>query len=151
MQKWLLGVCLMCVVASAQANEDFTMNDIWGNQLKLSQYRGKWVLVNFWATWCPPCLRELPDLISMKTNKKNKIEIIGIAMEDKTPQEIRSFAKQYQINYPIVLGSQKIADQIGRVPGLPTSYLYNPDGKMVAYRVGILNEQAIDNYINKRK
>lgn len=125
----------------------FELVDSKGQTHRLSQYKGKWVLVNFWATWCPPCLAEIPDLIALHKNKKNKLVVLGIAMDYRDPQEVVQFAGQQKIPYPIILGDRKIAAQMGPVDGLPTTYLYNPQGKMVAYNVGALTRQAVESYI----
>jgi thiol-disulfide isomerase/thioredoxin len=142
-------VCLMALAPiSAHA---FSMVDSKGKTHTLQQYKGKWVLVNFWATWCPPCLEEIPDLNALHDNKKNNLVVLGIAMDYRNPQDVLQFADQMMVSYPIILGDQKIAAQIGKLTGLPTTYLYNPQGKVVAYNVGALTREAVESYITKKK
>ncbi len=143
-RRFLLALALFAMAATAAA---FELVDSKGQTHRLSQYKGKWVLVNFWATWCPPCLAEIPDLIALHKNKKNKLVVLGVAMDYREPQEVVQFAGQQKIPYPIILGDRKIAAQMGPVDGLPTTYLYNPQGKMVAYNVGALTRQAVESYI----
>lgn len=146
----LLTLVLASVVwtHSAQA---FTLVDSNGKTHALAQYKGKWVLVNFWATWCPPCLEEIPDLNALHENKKNNLVVLGIAMDYSDPKTVFQFADQLMVNYPIILGDRKMAAQIGAITGLPTTYLYNPQGKMVAYNVGALTRQAVERYIANKK
>jgi thiol-disulfide isomerase/thioredoxin len=122
-----------------------------GKTHSLAQYKGKWVLVNFWATWCPPCLEEIPDLVALHENKKNKLVVLGVAMDYRDPRQVLQFADQLMVSYPIILGDQKMAAQIGAIPGLPTTYLYNPEGKVVAYNVGALTRVAVERYITTKK
>ena len=129
----------------------FTLMDSIGKTHTLAQYKGKWVLVNFWATWCPPCLEEIPDLNALHENKKNNLVVLGIAMDYSDPKTVLQFAEQMMVSYPIILGDRKIAAQIGAITGLPTTYLYNPQGKMVAYNVGALTRQAVERYIAAKK
>ena len=129
----------------------FSVVDSKGKTHTLAQYKGKWVLVNFWATWCPPCLEEIPDLNALHEDKKNNLVVLGIAMDYQDPQTVLQFADQMMVSYPIILGDQKIAAQIGGINGLPTTYLYDPQGKMVAYNVGALTRQAVERYIAKKK
>ena len=106
------------------------------------------MLVNFWATWCPPCLEEIPDLIALHEAHKSKdLVVIGIAMDYRDPKAVVDFADSMFVTYPIVLGTPKIADQIGPIRGLPMTYLYNPQGKIVANNVGALTRQAVESYI----
>jgi thiol-disulfide isomerase/thioredoxin len=135
----------------AHGAQAFTLVDSNGKTHTLAQYKGKWVLVNFWATWCPPCLEEIPDLIALHENKKNNLVVLGVAMDYKDPKTVLQFAEQMMVSYPIILGDSATAAQIGRLTGLPTTYLYNPQGKMVAYNVGALTRQAVENYIAKKK
>jgi len=135
----------------AQAALAFNLVDSNGKTHTLDQYKGKWVLVNFWATWCPPCLEEIPDLVALHENKKNNLVVLGIAMDYSDPKTVLQFADQMMISYPIILGDGKTVAQIGKLTGLPTTYLYNPQGKIVAYNVGALTRQAVENYINKKK
>jgi thiol-disulfide isomerase/thioredoxin len=128
----------------------FTLTDSRGKVHKLSNYKGKWVLVNFWATWCPPCLEEIPDLIALHENKKNKLVVIGVAMDYRDPKQVLDFAEQQMINYPIVLGDQHSTSEVGPVRGLPTTYLYDPTGKVVAYNVGALTRAAVESYITRK-
>ncbi len=129
----------------------FTLVDSKGKSHSLAQYKGKWVLVNFWATWCPPCLEEIPDLIALHEDKKNNLVVLGIALEYKDPKQVLQYAEQMMVSYPIILGDKAMAAQIGSVPGLPTTYLYNPEGKMVAYNVGALKREAVEKYISRKK
>jgi thiol-disulfide isomerase/thioredoxin len=127
----------------------FTVKDTKGKTHRLEDYRGKWVLVNFWATWCPPCLEEMPDLQKLHETRKDLV-VIGIAMEYRDPNYVKQFADDLFVTFPIVLGDSRIAAQIGKIPGLPTTYLYDPTGKVAAYNVGALTREAVESYIQKK-
>jgi thiol-disulfide isomerase/thioredoxin len=143
---WLAGLLLAFTASSVQA-ADFKVTDTNGKTHTLSGYKGKWVLVNYWATWCPPCLEEIPDLIALNENKKNNLVVIGIAMDYRSAKQVTDFAEGLLVDYPIVLGTPAIIRQIGPVQGLPTTYLFNPEGKMVAQQVGLITRQAVESYI----
>jgi thiol-disulfide isomerase/thioredoxin len=143
---WLIGLLLALSAAWTQA-ADFKVTDTDGKTHTLSGYKGKWVLVNYWATWCPPCLDEIPDLIALHENKKNNLVVIGIALDFRSAKQVTDFADGLLVNYPIVLGNSQIVNQIGPVQGLPTTYLYNPDGKMVAQQVGAITRASVESYI----
>ena len=146
---WLAGLLLTLVASWAQA-DGFTVTDTGGKSHTLAGYKGKWVLVNYWATWCPPCLQEIPDLIALHENKKNNLVVIGVALDFRNAQQVTDFADGLMVNYPIVLGNSQVVNQIGPVQGLPTTYLYNPDGKMVAQQVGAITRAAVESYITSK-
>ena len=148
LNRILLAALLLALATSAPA---FDLVDSKGKSHKLSQYKGKWVLVNFWATWCPPCLVEIPDLAALHKNKKNNLVVLGVAMDYQDPQQVLDFAKEQAIPYPIILGDDLAIEQVGPVRGLPTTYLYNPQGKQVAYNVGLLTQEAVEKYIADKK
>ncbi len=144
-------VILICLTLFSLTTQAFTLVDSKGKTHSLAQYKGKWVLVNFWATWCPPCLEEIPDLVALHENKKNNLVVLGVAMDYRDPKAVLEFSDQMMVTYPIILGDQKVAAQVGTIPGLPTTYLYNPQGKVVAYNVGALTREAVERYIRAKK
>lgn len=146
---WLAGLLLALSVSWAQA-DGFKVTDTTGKTHTLAGYKGKWVLVNYWATWCPPCLQEIPDLIALHENKKNNLVVIGVALDFRNAQQVTDFADGLMVNYPIVLDNSQVVNQIGPVQGLPTTYLYNPDGKMVAQQVGAITRAAVESYITSK-
>lgn len=140
----LAGLLLLSAGAAAQ---EFVWKDMSGQVQRLSAYRGKWVLVNFWATWCPPCLQEIPDLVSLYNERKDKdLVVIGVAL-DSTRKSVEEFAAEQKITYPLVMGNYKMAAKVGEVEALPTSYLFDPHGKVVSYQEGIVTRDAIEAYI----
>lgn len=143
---WLAALAGLLLVGSASA-AGFSVTDLKGRTHTLDGYRGKWVLVNYWATWCPPCLEEIPDLIDLHEFNKNRLVVIGVALDFRSAKQIADFAEQMKMSYPIVLGDKKVTDQIGPVQGLPTTYLFNPQGKLVAQQVGPLTREAVEAYI----
>ena len=148
LKRILLALSLVTVTSAASA---FSLTDSKGKTHTLDSYKGKWVVVTFWATWCPPCLDEIPDLVALHDKYKDtRLEVIGIAMDYQSPKQVLDFADGMFISYPIVLGTSKIAAQFGPLQGLPTTYLYNPEGKRVAYQVGGITQQAVEQYINSK-
>lgn len=128
--------------------DGFTLEDLQGKTHRLEDYRGKWVLVNFWATWCPPCLNEIPELSSLHIAHKEKdLVVIGIAMDSGSRTKIADFAEAHHISYPVVMGNRKIAAQIGRVDILPVSYIYAPTGEQVSYQAGEVTRAGVEAYI----
>jgi thiol-disulfide isomerase/thioredoxin len=122
----------------------FLVTDLGGEIVSTAQLRGKVILVNFWATWCPPCREEIPELVSLQEKYKDGLQIIGVSMdEDATPAEVNAFATKAGINYPIVMGKD-IAKEYGGVPALPTSFVVNKVGGVVQKHVGILQREEIE-------
>ncbi|MDA8095261.1 MAG: TlpA disulfide reductase family protein [Betaproteobacteria bacterium] len=144
---WLM-LCLMMVVASAQA-AGWTLQDTQGRTIHLSDYKGKWVLVNFWATWCPPCREEIPDLEALyQAHARKDLVVVGVAMAyNHDPASVTQFVRSMHMTYPIVLGDDGIAAQFGGADELPTSYLFNPQGKEVGFHIGPLTRQDIEGFI----
>jgi cytochrome c biogenesis protein CcmG/thiol:disulfide interchange protein DsbE len=138
-------------VIGAQA-PDFELHLIDGNgkTLKLSDLRGKAVLVNFWATWCGPCKIEMPWFVDLqKKYGPNGLVILGVAMDDSGEKTISDFAKQMKVNYPIVQGTEKVGELYGGVEGLPTSFFLDRSGKIVDRQLGLASESVFVDSIKK--
>lgn len=147
-----LFVCLLAALLATPAiARDFTLPDLAGESHSLSDYRGKWVLVNYWATWCPPCLEELPELELFHTDAKGQAVVIGVNMESISNDELRTFVDQQFLSYPILTASERPQRDklLGPVDGLPTSYLVTPAGEVVARQVGPITAQAINDFIKR--
>jgi len=146
----LLLVASLLIAHPASA-AGFVFKDMQGNSQRLSDYHGKWVLVNFWATWCPPCLEEIPDLIALhEAHKKTDLVVIGVAL-DSTKQAVAEFVAKKRISYPVVFGDYELAKQVGDVEALPTTYLYDPTGKLVSYQEGMVSRSDVEAYLFLKK
>ncbi len=131
---------------------DFALEDTQGNVHRLSDYRGKWVLVNFWATWCLPCLNEIPELNGLhEAHKEKDLVVIGVAMESGSTKAVADFSREHDIKYPVVVGDRRIAASIGQVEVLPSSYLFSPKGDVVGYQAGELTRASVETYIKNKK
>ena len=147
----VLAACLLLFALTAAANE-FTLKDTQGQIHPLSDYRGQWVLVNFWATWCGPCLDELPDLAALyKAHKGKDLMVFGVVMEYPSAKIVQNFLGKNPVPYPVVLGDYRIAKQVGIVDVLPTSYLFDPTGKPVSAQAGEVTRSSVEEYIRSTK
>ena len=108
----------------------FTLTDLNGKPVSLADFRGKVVVLNFWATWCPPCRREIPDFIDLQREYGSRgVQIVGIALDE--PEKVQAFARQNGMNYPVLLGSDEISMKYGGIEGIPTTFIIDRDGKIV--------------------
>ena len=146
--KRFIGLLLLLLAAWATQAAGFTLKDSTGKTHTLDQYKGKWVLVNFWATWCPPCLKEIPDFVSLyEARKSQNFMALGIAIDYQDPKEVTDFVKKLSMSYPLVMGDDKIMAQFGDVVGLPVSFLYDPQGKLVLKKIGMLPKETLEKYL----
>jgi thiol-disulfide isomerase/thioredoxin len=126
----------------------FLVSDLDGQVLSTANWRGKVVIVMFWATWCPPCREEIPEMIELANRYKDRLQIVGVSEDDDTtPEEVRQFARAAKINYPVVMGKDGISREWGGAPALPTSFIVNTDGRVVQKHVGLYPIEVYDREI----
>lgn len=127
---------------------DLQLTDLEGKQFKLSDYRGKWVVLNYWATWCPPCLEEIPELVHFhETHKDSDAVVIGVDMEMLSADVLRQFVDDNFMTYPIVPLVEEMP-AFDDVQNFPTTYLIDPDGVAVVRHVGAVTSEALEEFIN---
>ena len=129
-------------VKNPDAAPAFQLNDLNGKPVSLAEAKGKIVLLNFWATWCGPCRAEIPDLVDLQKRYADKFEIIALATDEDDPDEVRRFVLQSGINYRVALSSDAVRRDYGGIAALPTSFVIDPEGRIVQKHVG-LNDPSI--------
>ena len=145
-----LGAALTSADPAGRAAPDFELKSIDGKSYKLADLRGKAVLLNFWATWCPPCKIEIPWFIELQKQYANQgLIVVGVAMDDDTNKQkvVKDFADQMKIDYPILLGTDQVADQYGGVDALPTTFFIGRDGKIVRRVMGLAGHSEFEEAI----
>ncbi len=128
---------------------DFSLTDINGNPLKLSDYKGKVVALDFWATWCGPCRIEIPSFIELQNRYASQgFALIGISMDD-SPEPVVDFYKEFHMNYPVAVGNERLGELYGGMPGLPTTFLIGRDGRIYAKHVGATDPAVFETEIKE--
>ncbi len=129
---------------------DFSLESLDGKTTRLSDFRGKAVLLNFWATWCGPCKIEMPWFVDFQKQYGSQgLQIVGVAMDDASKEDIGKFARDMGVNYPILIGKEAVGDQYGGIPGLPETFLIARDGKIVDKIIGLRGKAEIEDAIKE--
>jgi len=145
-------ISMVFALNSAQAKQDIAFVDMEGKSVMLSDFKGQWVVVNIWATWCPPCIKEMPDLTFFHEQNKDKGAIVlGVNFENIPVEKINNFTDELMISFPIV----RFADidlnanrtPFGPLRGLPSTYMVAPNGEIVAGRAGLVDQEILEGFI----
>jgi peroxiredoxin len=144
------GASLTSHLTLSSPAPDFSLVSLDGTTMRLSDFRGKAVLLNFWATWCGPCKIEMPWFVDFQKQYGSQgLQIVGIAMDDASKEDIVKFAKDMGVNYPILIGKEAVGDQYGGVPALPETFLIARDGKITDKIIGLRGKAEIEDAIKK--
>jgi cytochrome c biogenesis protein CcmG/thiol:disulfide interchange protein DsbE len=128
---------------------DFTLIGTDGKKINLSDYKGKVIILDFWATWCGPCRLGVPDLVSIQNSYKDKVIVIGISLDDdRTKKDILPFMKEYGVNYPVVHGTSEVVMNYGNIRAIPTSFVIDQNGNIVDKFIGLVSKEI---YLNRIK
>lgn len=123
---------------------NFSLPELNGHSLQLSDYRGKVVLLDFWATWCTPCREEIPHLVELQKKYRDQgLQIIGVSMDD-SPEPVREFYRRFHMNYPVVMGNAGIGELYGGVLGLPIAFVIGRDGHISAKHIGATDASVLE-------
>jgi len=129
---------------------DFELTSLDGKSVKLSDYRGKAVVLNFWATWCGPCKIEMPWLVDLETKYQGQgLQIVGVSMDDLSKDKVQDFATQMGLNYTVLMGKEAVGEQYGGVEGLPTTFYIDRSGKVIESVAGLISKSEIEANIKR--
>jgi len=133
---------LLALPLFAYASPSFSLIDLQGKTHTLAAHQGKWVLVNLWATWCVPCLAEMPELEAL-SKSRNDLVVLGLAVDGQNPRRVAQFAEKLHVTYPIIAGDDELAKQF-KPRGYPTSILYDRSGKQLLVKEGVITRKEIE-------
>src|SRR6202790_4866648 len=131
-------------IRDPDAAPEFAVKGIDGSTVNLADARGKVVLLNFWATWCGPCRMEVPDLVELQKKYQDRLQVIGLVVDDEDEDAVRKFAKRYSINYPVAMATDEMRIQFGGVPALPTSFIIDAQGRVVQKHIGLRDPELYE-------
>lgn len=132
--------------SSASApSPSWKLNDVEGHPVTSEQFRGKVVILDFWATWCPPCRQEIPGFVALQKQYGDRgLVVIGVSLDQKGPPVVKDFMEQFGMNYPVVMGDQAMVDAFGGIEGIPTTFIINRQGHIMAKHVGYADQQTFE-------
>ena len=148
---WLLSVAPV-MTAMAEGKIAFSLPDTQGKVHTLSQYAGKWVVVNYWATSCPPCIKEIPQLMAFHEKHKDRDAVVlGVNFEDISLPWLKDFMDSVSMSYPVLRSdpSQQVTP-FGVVIGLPTTFIVSPAGELLAHQVGAVTAADLEAFIKRK-
>jgi thiol-disulfide isomerase/thioredoxin len=137
-----------CMANAKPAKLDFKIKDLDGKEVQLSSFKGKVILLNFWATWCGPCKAEIPGFVELQAKYRDQLTVVGYSVDDDAPKA-RAFAQEYKMNYPILLGEgrEDVQDAYGPIWGIPASFLISKDGRVCKKHLGIAPKSVFEKEI----
>lgn len=141
----------VCDPNGKTANLDFVLKDMNGNDVRLSAYKGKVILLDFWATWCPPCRIEIPNFVELyKKYQAQGFVVLGVSVDDPV-SKLKSFARELKMNYPVLVGLDRddLKNAFGPPPGYPTSFIIARDGKICSEHTGFVPKEQIERAIRR--
>ena len=129
--------------AGREAPLRFTLKDTNGVDVNLASFKGKVILVNFWATWCGPCRAEVPDLVELQTEYREDLVVLGILVQDTWDEKVQAFAAEFKVNYPLLDASRRtdVEEAFGPMWGLPTTFIVDREGRIAKKRTGISTKE----------
>lgn len=126
----------------------WTLKDLDGKEVSLSDFEGKVVIIDFWATWCPPCRKGIPELVELQEKYGAKgLSIVGISLDQGGVAPVRKFAEEYKINYPVVMGDEDVVSAYGNIQAIPTAFVIDRKGKIVDKHVGYADKAYFEKMI----
>lgn len=144
------------LITSAHAADAFAgpkapaweLKDVDGKPVKSSDFEGKVVILDFWATWCPPCKAEIPGFVELQKKYGDKgLVVIGVSLDEQGPQIVKPFMKQFGVNYPVTMGDPKIVQDFGGIAAIPTTFVIDRNGKILARHVGYVPKETFEKQI----
>jgi cytochrome c biogenesis protein CcmG/thiol:disulfide interchange protein DsbE len=139
------------VTAYSEKAPDFTLKSIDGKTIKLSNYKGKIVIIDFWATWCPPCRKGIPDLIEIQKEYSKDVVVLGISVDRETAKDVPGFVKNNKINYTVALFNENIIKSYGGINSIPTSFVIDRQGNIVKKLVGLQDKSTYTDLLKSLK
>jgi len=132
----------------ATAAPEWKLMDVDGNEVSSKQFEGKVVVLDFWATWCPPCREEIPGFVELQKSYGDRgLVIVGVSLDSKGPVGVKEFMMRFKMNYPVVMGDEAIVEAFGGVEGIPTTFVIDRKGNIVTKHVGYADKRTFEDAI----
>ena len=145
---FILGGALSQAAGSKKAAPEWQLNDVDGKPVKLSDFKGKVIILDFWATWCPPCRMEIPGFVAIQKKYADKgFTVIGVSLDQQGPSVVKPFMNKLGMSYPVVMGTQRTARDYGGITAIPTTFVIDREGNVVRAFEGYTDQATFESVI----
>ena len=149
-ERLTIVLCLLIWTPTTNA-VDFELLDLDGNRHRLSEFLGKWVVINFWATWCSPCLKEIPELISFQSRHESEVVVLGVNFEDRPLADVKEFVASQGINYLVLRTGSEPLTPFEPLKGLPSTFLVSPQGEYLDLVLGAVTAVELEDLVARHR